>query len=76
MKLTKGKTPSTFIPFSIDIETEKEAEALWHILNNTGDLQGYWKNHFTKDEERTAMEQLTRDLWKLVDIAHKATPYH
>lgn len=41
MKITREKPEEKFIPITIVLESEAEARAVWHRLNNNEDLNNY-----------------------------------
>jgi hypothetical protein len=43
MKVKKGEA---FFPITITLETEEEAEVMWHILNNNRGISEYVRDEF------------------------------
>jgi len=41
MKVERKTAEPAFVPIVITLETEEEANHLWHRLNNTGDWEKY-----------------------------------
>ena len=64
----KTRTPITFYPIAITIETEKEAIRLWHILNCPDGIALTKYKEATKIQDYSVLPseliEFKRELWK------------
>ncbi len=62
-----SKKEQEFQPITITLETRKEADILWHILNN---CPAYTFNKYVEDHNLIFDEGIKDEMWKVLNKVH------